>query len=133
MLDIFEPMDEKQQGEALDALADRRAKAPKKINNADLPAGSSMFYYCNLCGAQHYRRSESDFSPVPKFCPPCQQMINAGWTESEQKFATHTVTTCTVCGGSGQQSERRRSFGRSYTKTWGCSNCGCSGKIIKRI
>ena len=47
----------------------QNAKLPR-VNNATLPAGSPMFYYCRLCGAE-MTRPEDDVEPAPKFCPDC--------------------------------------------------------------
>jgi len=35
---------------ALKTLEERRANPPEQINNASLPAGSSMYFYCISCG-----------------------------------------------------------------------------------
>jgi hypothetical protein len=133
MIETFKPLSKTKQQEALAALAQRLANKPKRINNESLKAGSAMYYYCRMCGAQHHERAESDCSPVPKLCAPCQKLANAGWDEKEKRFITYKVETCSRCDGSGQQSERRSSFGRSYTKTWGCDKCDCTGRIVTKV
>lgn len=42
----------------------------KRKRNMDLPAGSPMFYYCYLCGAE-MARTETHSGPAPKLCDDC--------------------------------------------------------------
>ena len=66
---------------ALNALADRRANMPDQINNADLPAGSPMYFYCNTCGHVSDTKPET-FTDAPNHtCVECQALIDLGWME----------------------------------------------------
>jgi hypothetical protein len=50
----------------------RRASAPEPIDNASLPAGSPMYYYCKSCGHQTAVLPENWYlTPPPKFCDWC--------------------------------------------------------------
>lgn len=67
---------------ALAMLAERRASRPEKIDNASLPAGSSMYYYCRACGHQADVLSEGWFLyPPKKLCSECQALADLGWLE----------------------------------------------------
>lgn len=67
------------QAEAEAALADRKANPPERVNNARLPAGSPMYYYCKSCGHLSCVLPESWTTGYKKFCDPCMAMIKAGW------------------------------------------------------
>lgn len=70
--------------EAEKALAERKANAPEQVNNASLPAGSPMYYYCRMCGHQTAVKPEGWFdSPPPKYCEFCTALREAGWVEQE--------------------------------------------------
>lgn len=50
----------------------RKAAAPKHVDNASLPAGSPMYYYCHSCGHQTAVLPEGWWrTPPPKFCEWC--------------------------------------------------------------
>lgn len=66
---------------ALDALAKRRKDPPKRINNADLYAGSPMYYYCVSCGHQSDVLPETHFGRPRQLCGECQALKDAGWLE----------------------------------------------------
>ena len=75
-----------QQGKemALQALAERRQEnaAKEKIDNANLPAGSSMYYYCISCGGLADVKNEGWFLyPPKKLCDECQALKDLGWLE----------------------------------------------------
>ena len=54
-------------------LAQRRADAPAQIDNASLPAGAPMTYYCVSCGYQVAVLSEDWWrTPPPAVCLWCQ-------------------------------------------------------------
>jgi hypothetical protein len=58
-----------------DELAERKAQAPKKINDMQLPAGSDMHYYCHSCDHLVATRPEGwwrDADKPPKFCDWCK-------------------------------------------------------------
>ena len=69
---------------AMRDLAKRKAKAKKdgRVNNASLPAGACMYYYCYGCGLESDVRGEGDFSPVEHHCPPCREMKEKGWLDT---------------------------------------------------
>lgn len=125
----FRPITADKQKQALKALRNRRNKKVEKIDNQSSPAGSSMYYYCHLCPELAEVRSEGDFSRVKHYCDECQKLVDAGWSEKEQRFIKYKIVRCTNCKGKGSISERRLSFGRSYTKTRGCSICDGEGKL----
>lgn len=55
-------------------LEARKASAPEKIDNATLPAGSPMTYYCHSCGHVTKVLPEDwwrDEDKPPKFCGWC--------------------------------------------------------------
>jgi hypothetical protein len=65
----------------LAALAKRKkVNTPKMIDNASLPAGSSMYYYCKACDALVAVKPESWFlDPPPKHCQDCLPLKVLGW------------------------------------------------------
>lgn len=42
----------------------------KRVDNGSLRAGSPMYYYCRLCGAQMVL-SETHTCAVPRYCTDC--------------------------------------------------------------
>lgn len=68
---------------ALKALAQRRkANAKKKqIDNAALPAGSSMYFYCISCKGLADTKPESYVTPPKKLCDECKALQDLGWLE----------------------------------------------------
>jgi hypothetical protein len=66
---------------ALAALAERRANKPEKIDNASLPAGSEMYFYCKACGHLSDIKPESYITAVKKLCKECQALKDLGWLE----------------------------------------------------
>ena len=51
----------------------------KKIDNADLPAGSPMYYYCHGCGCVSAILPESWWGSGPaKYCEPCELLAPLG-------------------------------------------------------
>jgi transcription initiation factor IIE alpha subunit len=64
---------------AIAALKARReaSKNTRRINNADLPAGYPMYFYCESCGftmtyPENYTTRESK-------CDQCRAMLRHGW------------------------------------------------------
>lgn len=43
----------------------------KQINNADLPAGAPMHYYCRFCGEPTATLPETHSGRAPTICEPC--------------------------------------------------------------
>lgn len=68
---------------ALNALKERRkiSANSKKINNAELYAGSPMYYYCQTCGAKSDVLPEAHTCKPKKYCDECQALINLNWME----------------------------------------------------
>lgn len=66
--------------DALAALTKRKqlSAAATRIDNADLPAGSPMYFYCQECGDLAAVLSEGFTQRVPRFCSPCQRLFEAG-------------------------------------------------------
>jgi hypothetical protein len=72
------------------ALAARKekAKTTERIDDSKLYAGSSMHYYCRLCGLLAATLPEEHSEPPPKFCDECQEMIDHGYSVEKREF-TH--------------------------------------------
>lgn len=70
-----------EQEEALRAVAERKTRnAPLMIENASLPAGSPMYYYCHGCSALVAVKPEEWYlDPPPKHCPECLPLAQRGW------------------------------------------------------
>ena len=68
---------------ALTALKQRREanKDIKPIDNASLPAGSPMYFYCITCGNSSDCKLEGYLSSPRKLCTECQALKDAGWLE----------------------------------------------------
>jgi hypothetical protein len=66
---------------ALKALDARREHPPERIDNASLPAGSPMYFYCRSCGAPADEKPEDYVDEVRRLCPACQHMEDMGWLE----------------------------------------------------
>lgn len=83
--------------EALEVLEKKKevAKDIERVNNSDLPAGAPMYYYCRLCGSEVDVLSETHVGPSPKLCNyPCQQLVDANWSEQEQGFVEYEILKC---------------------------------------
>jgi hypothetical protein len=65
----------------MQALDDRRANQPEQIDNASLPAGSDMYYYCASCGHVSCVLPETWTTGHKKLCDECQAMKDEGWLE----------------------------------------------------
>lgn len=46
----------------------------KQIDNASLPAGSPMYYYCKFCGEHTETLAESHWSAPKTTCDPCNAL-----------------------------------------------------------
>jgi len=67
---------------AVAALNERRENKPNKIDNASLPAGAPMYYYCISCGHLSDTKPENwVIGSVKKLCSECQAMKDLGWLE----------------------------------------------------
>jgi hypothetical protein len=61
---------------------DKRKKlAPKRIHNESLPAGSSMYFYCQSCDHLACTLPESypAWMKPKRFCDECQKLKDHGW------------------------------------------------------
>ena len=68
---------------ALLQFARRRLYASEieKIENADIPAGSPMYFYCRHCGIPTEVLPEDYVFPPMRECSQCQGLKNEGWLE----------------------------------------------------
>ncbi|MBL8830353.1 MAG: hypothetical protein JNM18_25470 [Planctomycetaceae bacterium] len=68
---------------ALNQFARRRLYASEieKIENADLPAGSPMYFYCRHCGIPSEVLPEDYVFPPLQECSQCQGLKSEGWLE----------------------------------------------------
>ena len=66
--------------DALAALATRKRLSAQatKIDNASLPAGAPMYFYCQECGDLAAVLPEGFTQRPPRFCSPCQRLFEAG-------------------------------------------------------
>jgi hypothetical protein len=67
---------------ALKKLAERREKnkGKERVNNANLYAGSPMYYYCIVCG-EEMTLPENHTCAAPKHCDECKALLDCGWLE----------------------------------------------------
>lgn len=72
---------EKGKDAALAALQLRREHKPVKVDNAGLPAGCPLFYYCIACGAEAAKLPEDHIRPPPALCDECEALKVCGWLE----------------------------------------------------
>lgn len=75
------PLTEQGKEVALAALAERRKNPPKKIDNASLPAGSLMYFYCHSCGGLSDTKDEMYILPPSHICTECAALKELGWLE----------------------------------------------------
>jgi len=66
---------------ALEGLQRRRAanRDKQRIDNASLPAGSPMVYYCLGCG--HDIWVSEGWLHKPSLCEECSALVELGWME----------------------------------------------------
>jgi len=66
----------------------RDANIGKQVDNAALPAGSNMYYYCHGCGVQTAVKPEGWWQdpPPPRHCPECVELIEAGLLDSGETY-----------------------------------------------
>jgi len=59
--------------------ARREANAGQQVDNARLPAGANMYYYCETCGAHTATKPEGWWQdPPPRHCATCKDDISDG-------------------------------------------------------
>ncbi len=51
-------------------------KTRPQVNNASLPAGSPMYYYCKFCGDPTEVLPEGHWSKPKTTCDPCQKLVD---------------------------------------------------------
>ena len=76
---------------ALRALDERKREALKqeRVDNASLPVGSPMYYYCKFCRLLTDVLPESHVGPPQKYCDECQKLKDAGWDGKENAGKNH--------------------------------------------
>lgn len=96
-------MTDVEKAKALAELAGRKRTAAQtpKIDNSSLYAGAAMYYYCRICGLLADVLPETHTDRPRAHCDPCQTLVNAGWSEKEQRFTGFRPKKCGPCGGSG--------------------------------
>lgn len=67
--------------DALNKFNERKNNPPKRIDNSSLPAGSSMYFYCKLCGHSSDILPESYLGTPRRLCQECQLMKDMGWLD----------------------------------------------------
>ena len=68
---------------ALEQLKKRREENAKKekIDNASLPAGSPMYFYCKSCDVLADTKPEGYLDFPKKLCDECQALKDLEWLE----------------------------------------------------
>jgi len=66
------------------------ARRAKRVNNADLPAESPMFFYCLACDILIEELPENYLFPPYKFCSQCQGMKQEGWFDTDANKGVKT-------------------------------------------
>lgn len=64
---------------ALERLEARKANRPERKNNSALPAGSPMYYYCQICGHLAQTLPESHREKPRPHCEECAKLKSRGW------------------------------------------------------
>lgn len=70
---------ESMKGYALEQLEQRKKNKPEHVRNETLPAGSAMFFYCQVCGWLADLLPEGFISRPRRFCTECQLLKDKGW------------------------------------------------------
>ena len=75
---------------ACEQFAQRRLYVAEieKIDNADLPAGSPMYFYCRHCGIPTEVLPEDYVFPPLRECSQCQGLKSEGWLEEAVRMAS---------------------------------------------
>jgi len=67
---------------AIEGLKQRKLHRPKRKNNDNLPAGSPIYFYCEICGWESDRVKE-DYDPLfyrpNRTCDDCARAIARGY------------------------------------------------------
>lgn len=76
--------EQKEKEAALATLAERKEKNKnrKPIDNSSLPAGSPMYFQCDVCDGDIVL-PEDYHPPRPRLCTPCARMERQGWLPKE--------------------------------------------------
>lgn len=64
---------------ALAALKKRRENQPTPLDNAALPAGAPMYFYCISCGHVSDTLPEEYLGKPNRLCLECTAMKEMGW------------------------------------------------------
>jgi hypothetical protein len=75
--------------ERLELLEQRRwANVGKQVDNAALPAGADMYYYCWGCGTLTATKPEGWWQdpPPPKFCGDCRPLVDEALIEDGHSY-----------------------------------------------
>lgn len=68
----------------IEKFVNRRNNCPEQIDNAKLPAGSPMVYYCRLCGHESEQLPEDHWMIPRRYCKECTKMkMGAGLTDQQ--------------------------------------------------
>lgn len=72
----------------LAGLKRRQAAAEQRgqVDNAQLPAGSPIIFYCKMCGLETARLPESYLYPPAPNCEPCEAMVARGYDPNAKRF-----------------------------------------------
>lgn len=116
--------------DAIKAFLERKANPPQRIDNASLRAGSSMTYYCPLCGHVKAVLPEEHSEPPPRHCWDCSKLVEADIFTMDGKIRESEAAykNCSRCGGSGQV-PYFNIYCRPKRKMISCSDCKGKGKI----
>lgn len=116
---------ELEQREAVEALQERKAANAdvERVDNHSLPAGAPMYYYCRLCGMELGAHPEAHVGPAPRYCSPCETLVEAGWSDREGIFIQYIEKRCRDCSGDGYYGTDHYTKGPRL-----CDTCGGSGK-----
>jgi hypothetical protein len=65
----------------------RKDNLGKQVDNARLPAGSNMYYYCHGCGVQTDVKPEGWWQdPPPKHCEDCKALVDEGLLDGSRSY-----------------------------------------------
>ena len=72
----------------LDLLEQRRERnVGTQVDNARLPAGANMLYYCLCCGTHVATKPEGWWQdPPPRHCADCKDLISDGVIDRQNTF-----------------------------------------------
>lgn len=71
--------DDPEKEAALAALEARKMSAPNRVDNASLPQGSPLYFYCTVCGHPSDVVPEASMITPKQLCPACESMKAMGY------------------------------------------------------